>query len=57
MDSAIQHESAIGLHMFPPSWTSLPALHPILPLYVVTEHQAELCVIQQIAAGYLFYIQ
>ena len=57
MDSAIQHESAIGLHMFPPSWTSLPALHPILPHYVVTEHQAELCVIQQIAAGYLFYIQ
>ena len=26
-----QHESAIGIHMFPPSWTS-PTCHPVSPL-------------------------
>ena len=53
MVSAIhQHESATGIHMFPPS-TSLP----IPPLSLVTEHQLWVpCVIQQIPTGYLLYI-
>ena len=32
-----QHESAISIHMFPPSWTSLLPPTPFLPLKVVTE--------------------
>ena len=51
-----QHESAIGIHTSPSSWTSLPpSTHPTLldsykaPIWV-------LWVIQQIPVGYLFYI-
>ena len=50
-----QHESAIGIHTSPSSWTSLPpSTHPTLldsykaPIWV-------LWVIQQIPIGYLFY--
>ena len=46
-----QHESAIGIHMSPPS------LPPIPPLWVVTEHQIELPELhQQLLTGYLFCI-
>ena len=38
---AVQHESAIGIHISPPSWASLPPT-PIPPLQVSAEHQAEL---------------
>ena len=38
-----QHESAIGMHVSLPPWTSLPPHIP--PLLVVTEHQTELPVL------------
>ena len=46
-----QCESAISIHISPPSRASLPALAPILPISVLTECQAELPVLY----SYLFY--
>ena len=45
---AVQHESAVSIHM-PPS-LELPSrpLPTYAMLYVITEHWAELCVIQQL---------
>ena len=41
--SAIQqHESAIGIRMSPPSWSSPSTSHPLLPLQAVAEHGFEL---------------
>ena len=44
--SAVQpSESAIYIHVSPPSWTSLPLPSPIPPISVITEHRAELPVL------------
>ena len=51
-----QHESLIGIHMSPHSWTSLPPpSHPI-PLGCYWSPVWVSWVIQQIPTGYLFYI-
>ena len=40
-----QHESVMSIHMSPPLWTSPHNLHPIPPLYIVTEHLVYLSVL------------
>ena len=44
--SAVQQcESAICIHILPPSWSSLPPTPHISPFYVITEHWVELLVL------------
>ena len=55
-----QYESAIGIHVSPPSWTSWTTPRTSLPtssLWVVTEHQLWVpCFMHQTCTGHLFYI-
>ena len=50
-----QNQSALSIHISPPFWISLPPLLSFTALSVITEQQAELCVIQQLPASYLFH--
>ena len=50
-----QHESAIGIPMFPPSWTCLPAPSPSHPSRLSQSPGLSSCVLQQIPTGWLVY--
>ena len=55
--SAVQQcESAICIHISPPSWTSLPPLHPTPPGHHRTLSWAP-CAIHQLPNSHLFYTQ
>ena len=51
-----QHESAAGIHVFPPSWPP-PTSHPVPSLPVVSEHWLWVpCFTHRTCTGHLFYI-
>ena len=52
-----QHESAIGIRVCPPTWTSLPPPPPSHPSRLSRSTGSELPDTQQIPTGCLFYIR